>query len=291
MNSSRNLDWMSSSSGSLGVLEKLNDRLHMFYANQSGRELYQKMLSSQEEAPLEPLSPGDRLLNCLLQQHTGCVLEVGCANGWLYRHLRSRGFGGAYAGLEMADYIIAANRVRHPEARWETGTAYSLPFADGSIDACFAFYVLEHLVFPERALTEMLRVVRPGGRCFLAFPDFAHLGFLPSQLTGFSPGSSREKLAAGRVWDALVTLYDSRFRVRPAIRAVASRFGPFPVNTRPLCLDYPELMWSDIDAIYIASKDEVAAWARGRGLEVDFPAGRDGEFATHAFFSICKPKY
>jgi len=135
----------------------------------------------------------------------------------------------------------------------------------------------------------MLRVLRPGGTCYLVFPDFACIGFLPSQLTGFTPGTAREKWQQRRWWDALVTYYDSRGRVRPAIRSAAARFGPFPVNTEPLCLRYPQLMWADIDAIYIASKDEIAEWGYKRGLEVGFPAGKDGEYAFNAFVSLRKP--
>jgi SAM-dependent methyltransferase len=260
-----------------------------FYGRPERRALYQKMLASQEETDLPPGSPGDRLLAELLRPAGASVLEVGCSNGWLYRELRSRGFTGAYTGVEMADYVIQANRLRHPEARWEIGSAYALPQANGEVDACFAFYVLEHTVYPQRALAEMVRVVRPGGRCLLAFPDFKAIGFLPSQITGFSPGSTRDKWRAGQWWDAAVTLFDSRARVRPALRTASARFGPFPVNTRPMCLYYPDLMWADIDAVYIADKDEVAGWAEENCLTVEFPAGRHGKFGPHSFLALHKP--
>jgi SAM-dependent methyltransferase len=257
-----------------------------FYGRPQRRELYQKMLSSQEDSPPAPGSPGDRLLAAVVESGARTVVEVGCGNGWLYRHLRSRGFAGQYAGLEMAEDVTATNAARHPEARWLVGSVYRMPLDDGAVDAVFAFYVLEHTVYPERALNEMLRVVRPGGMCLLVFPDFATLRYLPSQQTGIAPGPAREKYRRGWFIDAAITLYDSRVRVRRALRRRRDLFGPFPVNTRPMCLSYPELMWADIDAVYITDKDEVAAWAAQQGHGVAFPAGREGQFAHHAYLAI-----
>jgi SAM-dependent methyltransferase len=259
-----------------------------FYAREESRQLYQKMLNSNEDRAVRPGSPADCLLIELLSSGVDSILEVGCASGWLYRQLRTRGFVGRYLGLEMADYLTSHNRTRHPDAQWETGTVYNLPLANESIDACVAFYVVEHTIYPQNALVEMLRVLKPGGRCLLFFPDFHAIGFFPSQLTGFTPGNAREKLRTGRWLDAAVTLYDSRLRVRPAIRYASQRFGPFPINTAPLCLEYPDLMWADIDAVYLSSKVEIAEWARGQNLRVNFPAGVTGEFAFHAFIAITK---
>jgi hypothetical protein len=50
------------------------------------------------------------------------------------------------------------------------GDAYQLPYADGVVDAVHCEAVLEHLEFPGRAVEEMYRVLRPGGRLFAATP-------------------------------------------------------------------------------------------------------------------------
>jgi SAM-dependent methyltransferase len=45
-----------------------------------------------------------------------------------------------------------------------------LPFEDGSYDIVFASHVLEHISDDRRAIKEIRRILRPGGRAFLAVP-------------------------------------------------------------------------------------------------------------------------
>jgi SAM-dependent methyltransferase len=50
------------------------------------------------------------------------------------------------------------------------GNAYTLPIHDDSVDAVYCEAVLEHLEFPDAAVTEMLRVLRPGGQVLAVTP-------------------------------------------------------------------------------------------------------------------------
>ncbi len=50
------------------------------------------------------------------------------------------------------------------------GDAHALPFATASFDTVVASQVFEHLHTPARALGEVARVLRPGGRLVLAVP-------------------------------------------------------------------------------------------------------------------------
>jgi SAM-dependent methyltransferase len=49
-------------------------------------------------------------------------------------------------------------------------TAYQLPFPDGTVDGIHCEAVLEHLEFPDRAVAEMHRVLKPGALVFAATP-------------------------------------------------------------------------------------------------------------------------
>ncbi len=258
-----------------------------FYSRHDRLAPYREMLDREEES-LPPMESVRRLLPERVRQLAPAeVLEVGCGNGLVFRQLRRLGLTGRYTGVEMSETLTAANRGRHPEATWRTGSVYDLPSSGASFDACFALYVLEHTVYPERALAAMTRVVRPGGRLLLVFPDFSAAGLFPSHPVGLSVGgTARRKLAAGRPLDALVSLYDSRFRLPRLLARAPERFGPFPVNTRPLCLDDPPKIGPDTDAVYVASKREVAGWARAHGHRVSFPAGVKGELRDQAFVEI-----
>jgi ubiquinone/menaquinone biosynthesis C-methylase UbiE len=284
----RRLRWISSTQGDPDALEHLDRQMAQFYGEAAARSRYQEMLDSQEENQLAADSIASRFLDEIAGSGARTVLEVGCGNGWLYRHLRAKGFSGTYHGVEVAQYIIDRNSTRHPEGRWRRGTAYEIGLPDGSTDVCFAFYVLEHMVYPERGLEEMLRVVRPGGSLLLVFPDFVASGRLASQQTGFTLGRASEKLRKGRLFDAVVSLYDSRYRIPRHLQAARARVGSFPVNTRPICLTHRNVMSADVDALYIASKHEVVDWARNKGLRVEYPFGTEGEFNQHAALRIVK---
>ena len=257
-----------------------------FYSEQSNRAPYQEMLDTQQAET--PDTPARVLLDVLCSRPSQSVLEVGCGNGRLYRQLGAAGYTGSYTGIEMAEYVIGQNRARHPDASWHCADAYGIPAGSDSFDSVFSFFVLEHLVWPARALSEMIRVVRPGGQLLLVFPDFVEVERFASQQTGISIGSTREKLRRGRLLDAIITAYDNRVRLPNALRRVSRTHGPFPVNLRPLCLDHPEVMYPDVDAIYIASKQEVFKWATDLGYRAEFPVGVRAPFDHYSFIRIIK---
>ena len=51
------------------------------------------------------------------------------------------------------------------------GDLYHLPFEDGAFDRCYADKTFQHLLNPQQALSELIRVTRPGGRLVIADPD------------------------------------------------------------------------------------------------------------------------
>jgi len=284
----RRLQWVSSTLGDPTALAELDARMTSFYSSEEGDNLYRTMF-----AALDSSIPGKDSIRHLMPQHIcdthpATCLEVGCGNGRVFRQLRHYGFRGKYTGIELSVAAIAGNRSTHPEAAWEVAGAYEIPFLDGHFECVFSLYVLEHLVYPERALREMIRVVQPGGRLVVVFPDFVESGRFGSQITGLSPGRLGEKLNSGLLWDALVTAFDSRFRIPRALRRATATSGPFPINLNPAVLTYPESHSADVDAVYIASKEEVRQWAMLSGYEARFPAGVEGDCRTSAFIEITK---
>lgn len=56
--------------------------------------------------------------------------------------------------------------------------AHDLPFADGSFDACIIVAVLEHVLDPNRCVSEIQRILRPGGFVYAETPFMqpVHMG-------------------------------------------------------------------------------------------------------------------
>jgi SAM-dependent methyltransferase len=67
------------------------------------------------------------------------------------------------------DQITNLNIDRFPNVD-VVGDAYALPYADGSVDGILCWAVIEHLEFPERAVAEMHRVLRPAGLALFNTP-------------------------------------------------------------------------------------------------------------------------
>jgi SAM-dependent methyltransferase len=109
------------------------------------------------------------------------VLDAGCGSGRIFRYELQAGCRvvGVDIGLELRDNPNVDERVR--------GDVHRLPFAGASFDAVLASHVMEHLPQPERALAEVARVLRPGGRFLLLTPNRFHYvpllaGLLPQRL-------------------------------------------------------------------------------------------------------------
>lgn len=105
------------------------------------------------------------------------VLDVGCGSGVVTRAIARRvGPGGAVVGADpSAAFLEIAKQYAGREAggapiEWRVADCRELPFPDGSFDVVLAATVLAHVPGAERALGEMARVTRRGGR--LAVFDF-----------------------------------------------------------------------------------------------------------------------
>jgi SAM-dependent methyltransferase len=106
------------------------------------------------------LKPGDR------------VLDVACGTGVAAREASNRVQpAGSVVGLDINDGMLAVARRRSPEIDWQEGAAESLPFGDGFFDAVVSQFGLMFFADRVMALTEMWRVLRPGGRLAVAVWD------------------------------------------------------------------------------------------------------------------------
>lgn len=92
-------------------------------------------------------------------------LDVGCGNGAFTEALIVHGAPAEVIGIDPSEGQLAYARTRSGTklAEFRTAGAQALPFADDSFDAAIMALVISFVPDPAQAVSEMTRVVRPGG--------------------------------------------------------------------------------------------------------------------------------
>jgi ubiquinone/menaquinone biosynthesis C-methylase UbiE len=129
------------------------------------------LLTSQVATGLTQIGPQARILDC------------GVGNGSLSVALDNILTGPVeYHGIDTSAEMLvqASSKMRHAglRAHLKQADILSLPYDDQSFDVVMAAHVLEHLPEPQRALTEMVRVLRPGGMVFVCVTRHSLFGAL-----------------------------------------------------------------------------------------------------------------
>lgn len=100
------------------------------------------------------------------------VVDVGSGTGYLATLLAARvSPGGVVIGVDPSRSAVErAQRQAVPACRFEVGSALSMPLHDGEADLVMSSLLIHHIEPGERqaAMLEMGRVLRPGGRLFVA---------------------------------------------------------------------------------------------------------------------------
>jgi SAM-dependent methyltransferase len=89
------------------------------------------------------------------------VLEVGCGQGWLSDRIM-RELECDVIAVDQSEHMVDLTRARGVAAR--VADVQQLPFGDAEFDCAVAAWMLYHVPSVDRALAELSRVVRPGGR-------------------------------------------------------------------------------------------------------------------------------
>jgi ubiquinone/menaquinone biosynthesis C-methylase UbiE len=98
------------------------------------------------------------------------VLDLGCGSGYAARALREAGGAGLAVGLDGAPAMVenARSYTDDPGVEFVVGDFDALPFADDSFDHCFSMEAFYYAPDPHHTLTELARVLRPGGTFYCA---------------------------------------------------------------------------------------------------------------------------
>ena len=177
-------------------------------------------------------------LGAIAEQHPNRILEVGCGAGDFAALLTAP----EVICVDISPAAVAAARSRGLVTH--VADAQELPFADASFDVVVANWMLYHVPDRGRAIAEMARVLKPGGRfvgCYNA-PD--HLRELwksvgaPADADAFDAVNGAAEL--GRAFAAVEAraaetevLWESRARVQAYLDAYREMYGPLMAPTGP----------------------------------------------------------
>lgn len=89
------------------------------------------------------------------------IYDLGCGRGALVQILASKGYEAYGLDLQVGDRVIQAN-LNEP-----------LPLPSQSVDCVTSLANLEHLEQPDLNLTEIHRILKPGGKLILTTPSTA----------------------------------------------------------------------------------------------------------------------
>ena len=203
------------------------------------------------------------------------ILDVGCGPGFYVTELLDRvGPDGSVVGVDGSPQMIAVAQRRtagRDNVEFHLADALALPVGDEEFDAAVSVQVLEYVADATTALTEMHRVVRPGGRVVVWDVDWSTLSWHTNH-----PDRMERIL---RVWDTHLTHRSLPRTLAPRLReagfenveAVGHTFA-----TTELTPDaYGGAIFPFIEQ-FVADQigaDETSAWA-----DEQRQLGEDGEF-------------
>jgi 2-polyprenyl-3-methyl-5-hydroxy-6-metoxy-1,4-benzoquinol methylase len=125
----------------------------------------------------EATSPWHEMVKRHLPVMTGLtVLEIGCGRGemtnWLVCQLPDLAIGADFSSTAVR---LARSSRSGTSASFLAADITAIPAAENAFDLIVSCETVEHVVHPQRALTELYRVLHPAGVLLLTTPNYLNL--------------------------------------------------------------------------------------------------------------------
>jgi ubiquinone/menaquinone biosynthesis C-methylase UbiE len=117
---------------------------------------------------------------------SGSVLDVGCGTAEITERLAAKYPQATFVGIDLEEQHLERARARcarfGERVRFEPGDALAMAFPDPQFDLVVCRHLLHAIPDAAKALAEMRRVLRPGGRAHLIAEDYGMLWCHPTEL-------------------------------------------------------------------------------------------------------------
>lgn len=98
------------------------------------------------------------------------ILDIGCHGGTFAEVIGKKFPKAAVFGIDISRIAIEYGKKMRPKINFKLASAENLPFPNDSFDLITCFDTLEHLVHPNKALSEMRRVLVKDGEVVFLLP-------------------------------------------------------------------------------------------------------------------------
>lgn len=148
-------------------------------------QYYQRLIGHFEELERSGLKYGSvNITKIAATKHS--VLDCGCGSGSLSIYL-SRKFNKKTYGLDLSAFgiqrALELAEKAHADCEFKVADIENeIPFEDNFFDVVFMLEVLEHLVYPEKAIKEVSRVLKKGGLFVLVTPNLFIRSSIPQMI-------------------------------------------------------------------------------------------------------------
>lgn len=182
-------------------------------------------------------------------EHKGMVLDIGCATGMF--SLLSRDNGVTGVGVDISSGSLRQARKESPGFDFALASAEHLPWTDRAFDTILMLDVLEHVPCEHKALAEVERVLRPGGRLIISVPNKGEFNRVDAQNSLFF---ALGRKVMGRRGDMMYhrhySIDELKALMPPSFRLSRVRYGGYLLF--PLC-GYLTMLTDNIRMISLSS--------------------------------------
>lgn len=104
------------------------------------------------------------------------MLDVGCGTGYLLEMLAEQS-GAKHSGIDLSAEMIRVAKAKNiTGASFVVGSAEALPYDDNTFDVVTCIQSFHHYPHPDKAMQEVLRVLKPGGIYLLSDTGIGGIG-------------------------------------------------------------------------------------------------------------------